>query len=196
MLLVKRSRTAQRRFVIHCRELSQTHNDSESNHVTVTEDQLLRNTQAAEVFRAAFYRNASGSISTNDLDEMMHMYKARPSLLLGAYQMSGAFLGAAAKLSPSKDVSNFIANVVQESTVQQFNDNIRDMNLSGVDNIDIKETIKYHRDLDIASNINSNTPNTNADNKGEGDSLFSTTASVALLISGGIQKFLRCSRDL
>jgi hypothetical protein len=31
--------------------------------------------------------------------------------------------------------------------VQQFNDSVRKMQLDGIENVDLKETLKFHRDL-------------------------------------------------
>lgn len=46
-----------------------------------------------------------------------------------------------------KFVSDTLSEAVDDATVQQFNDSVRTMQLDAIENVDVKETLKYHRDL-------------------------------------------------
>jgi type IV secretory pathway TrbF-like protein len=72
--------------------------------------------------------------------------------LLGAFQGLGVGLGLAARISP-KPISELVTRIIDDAASQQFNDAIRD--IQKIDpvlvNEDVKETLKYHRDLKASS---------------------------------------------
>ena len=107
----------------------------------------IRSAQATEIFRAEFYRarKSDVSISPRDLDEIVVDYKVRPSALVGVLEVVGYGFGTMARVVP-KSCADVITKVVEEATSQQFNDSIRDLSAQHVCE-DVKETIKYHRDL-------------------------------------------------
>ena len=121
----------------------------------------LRNAQASELFRSNYYqsKNSDSFISLNDLDQLIVQERVRPSILLDIYAITGQGLGLLSRLSP-KSCSNMITAIIDESTTQQFNDSIRSMQLNEVINYDIKETLKYHRDLTNNANASENTSST------------------------------------
>lgn len=67
-------------------------------------------------------------------------------MLVNVLEVAGLGLGLVSRFAPSS-IANQISESVDEATVQQFNDSIRDMQLNNVDNVDVKETLKYHREL-------------------------------------------------
>jgi demethoxyubiquinone hydroxylase (CLK1/Coq7/Cat5 family) len=85
-------------------------------------------------------------IPTEDLDQLVVREKVRPSLLLTALEVTGMGLGLVSRFAP-KVISTNISSAVDDAAVQQFNDSIRNMQLESVDNVDVKETLKYHREL-------------------------------------------------
>lgn len=139
---------------------------SSSSNITEEFHDCIRNAQATEIFRNTFL-SASGNketIGVSDLDELIIASRSRPSALLGLFQTTGFILGKTSKLLPS-ECSKLLVNVVNEASLQQFNDTIRNLhnisatmpeknseNISSInsDTIEeIKETIKYHRDIDL-----------------------------------------------
>jgi hypothetical protein len=110
--------------------------------------QQLRNAQSAELFRSGFYmvKDQSTVIPVEDLDQLIKTGNVRPSIFVGAYEVAGKSLGMLSRFAPPV-VAEMIAEAVDEATVQQFNDSVRKMQLDGIDNIDLKETLKFHRDL-------------------------------------------------
>lgn len=145
------------------RALFSTSKNSEELH------DCIRNAQATEIFRNTFL-SASGNKETvgiSDLDELVISNRSRPSALLGLFQTTGFILGKTSKILP-EHCSKLLVNVVNEASLQQFNDTIRNLhNISAAqaepdsspdsDVIEeIKETIKYHRDIDLGiENTNS-----------------------------------------
>jgi hypothetical protein len=115
-----------------------------------SQDELLRNAQASETFRSAFFDGikAQNRVSSEDIDDMMASNRARPSAILPAYQMLGLTLGLVARFAP-QDCRKLLEKSVHSATVQQFNDSIRNIQNEGNDSSaeDTKETLKYHRDL-------------------------------------------------
>jgi len=108
----------------------------------------VRNAQAAEVMRSSFYlaKDQLSFIPVEDLDQLVAAENVRPSLFIGAFEVAGAGLGVISRFTP-KVLSDVIAEAVDESAIQQFNDSVRDMQLDQIENVDLKETLKYHRDL-------------------------------------------------
>ena len=125
----------------------------------------LRNAQASEIFRSNYYqsKNSDSFIPVNDLDQLIVHERVRPSILLDIYAITGHGLGLISRFSP-KTCENMLTSIIDESTTQQFNDSIRSMQLHEVINYDIKETLKYHRDLN--SNGGSETSSSSNDNNG------------------------------
>ena len=111
-------------------------------------DSFVRNAQAAEIFRSSFFnsRNKETLIPVEDLDQLIVRENVRPSLLLAALEVTGTGLGVLSRFAP-QSISSEISAAVDDAAVQQFNDSIRDMQLGNVENIDVKETLKYHREL-------------------------------------------------
>ena len=113
----------------------------------------VRSAHCTEVFRSEFYkaRRSDVTISPRDLDEIIVDFKVRPSILVGMMEAAGYGLGTVARITPIS-CSTIITKIVEDAASQQFNDSIRD--LSTVDehddtNDDVKETLKYHRDLNV-----------------------------------------------
>lgn len=108
----------------------------------------IRNAQAAEIFRSSFYtsRNQETIIPLEDLDQLIVKDKVRPSIFVSALELTGLGLGLVSRFAP-QSVSQTISEAVDDAAVQQFNDSIRDMQLQNIDDIDVKETLKYHREL-------------------------------------------------
>ncbi len=111
-------------------------------------NQYVRNAQAAEIFRSSFYasKNRENSIPLEDLDQLVMRDNVRPSIFVNALELTGLGLGLVSRFAPEA-ISKGIAEAVEDAAVQQFNDNIRDMQLQNIDDIDVKETLKYHREL-------------------------------------------------
>jgi len=85
------------------------------------------------------------SVSTVDLDDLIHQNRVRPSLLVGVLDCAGRATGFATSFLPSAGIE-IVDRVVDECSVQEFNDGMRSVH--GVpQNEDIKETLKFHRDI-------------------------------------------------
>lgn len=116
----------------------------------------LRLAHASEIFRSNFYeaKNVSTSVSCLDLDQLIVSERARPSLLICPFEVAGKTLGFIAKYSPPS-VSDALLDVVDEATIQIYNDSIRDMqhleNGNNAGNNDVKEALKYHREIKASS---------------------------------------------
>jgi len=123
-------------------------NNSSTTSKSTFISEKLRNAQASEIFRYNYYQSKSSDsfITINDLDQLIVQERVRPSILIDIYAITGHGLGLLSRLSP-KSCGNTLTSIVDESTTQQFNDSIRSMQLHEVINYDIKETLKYHRDL-------------------------------------------------
>ena len=115
---------------------------------TKESNQYVRNAQAAEIFRSSFYasKNGENSIPVEDLDQLVVRDNVRPSIFVNALEFTGLGLGLVSRFVP-ESISKSIAEAVEDAAVQQFNDNIRDMQLRNIDDVDVKETLKYHREL-------------------------------------------------
>lgn len=148
-----------------------------SHQIPITE--ALRHAQASEMFRRSylFGQRAQNRVSVSDIDDLMIANRSRPSLLLGVLQFSGATLGMVSRVLP-KDCSNNLNQVVQEATIQQFNDIIRDLQHQS-DCEDTKETIKYHRDLE-ATDVTASQAKTNTTNETSGIDTVTIAATTAL----------------
>lgn len=111
---------------------------------------FIRSAHCTEIFRAEFYkaRKSDVTISPRDLDEIIVDFKVRPSILVGFMELAGSGLGTLARITP-QPCGSIITKVIEDAASQQFNDSIRD--LAAADehhaNDDVKETLKYHRDL-------------------------------------------------
>ena len=79
-----------------------------------------------------------------------------------------------------------LTKIIDDAASQQFNDSIREISLMGSEsNDDVKETIKYHRDL---------TPNTPLDlNESPATASFSETSFI---LSTGLSNMLNFTRTL
>ena len=112
----------------------------------------LRKAQAAEIFRSAFGRSQGrSSISVQDLDELVSARRVRPSLTVGAAEVSGMVLGTLSKYLPT-GVSGFVTSAVDEAVKVQFNDSIRELSVAPSEDSELKETLKYHRDFQVQDN--------------------------------------------
>jgi demethoxyubiquinone hydroxylase (CLK1/Coq7/Cat5 family) len=119
----------------------------------------IRKAQATEIFRSKLFyvSNSNTTISVNDLDDLIKLHKIRPSLLVGALEMTASTLGVAVRLSP-QPIRQSVLAAVQEASARHFNDSIRDIT-SSIDaqeneliTDEIKESLKYHRDADVIPN--------------------------------------------
>ena len=109
----------------------------------------LRKAQAAEVFRSAFGRSQGrSSISVLDLDELVAARRVRPSLSVGAAEVSGLVLGSLSRHLPA-GVSGFVTSAVDEAVKMQFNDSIRELSAAPSEDLELKEALKYHRDFQV-----------------------------------------------
>lgn len=152
--------------------LSSTCNDN------TTIAKTIRNAQATEIFRKNFYqmKNQESFIPLDDLDHLIVSEKIRPSLFINIFEFTGKSLGMITKYSPSI-VSNIIVHAIDESATQQFNDSIRNMQSTNDNsNIeinmkceDIKETLKFHRDLRNISQDSTNNNNPTMSNNNDND---------------------------
>lgn len=157
-------------------------------------DEPLRNAQASEAFRSAYFDSirASNRISSEDIDDMVAAYRVRPSLLLPIYHITGFALGTAARFSP-KACSDIVTKAVDNATVQQFNDSIRDSQLNSPVVEDAKETLKYHRDLETdASTLGHSTDKDRSANPTE----LPDINAVGVSVSTALYQFLKLSRGL
>lgn len=151
-------------------------------------DQYIRNAQAAEIFRSSFYKlkNSDSAIPTEDLDQLVVMEKSRPSALIGLTEFTGSCLGLVSRYIPAP-VGTIVQQAVDEATIQQFNDSIRSMQENQVDNVDIKETLKFHRDLSIMEDVepveNTYSSKTARTYAGRAKTLLSTTLYHALKVT-------------
>jgi len=141
----------------------------------------LRNAQASEIFRSNYYqsKNSDSFIPVNDLDQLIVQERVRPSILLDIYAITGHGLGLISRFSP-KTCETMLTSIIDESTTQQFNDSIRSMQSHEVINNDIKETLKYHRDLNSnggseTSNRSSRSSSSTNDNDGANASFSSSS---------------------
>ena len=143
---------------------------------------FIRNAQCTEIFRSNFYKASRAiiTITPGDLDDIIVSEKVRPSILLGCFETLGNGLGAVARFAPSQ-ISSVMTKVIDDAASQQFNDSIREISAIGSDsNDDVKETIKYHRDL---------TPNTPLDLSDSPS--FNETAFI---LSQGLSNVLKFTR--
>lgn len=112
--------------------------------------QHLRRAQAVELFRSNFLSGSHNGVSINvsDLDDMMRETRARPSLLLNGYGLLGTVLGRVSRVAPAS-CSATLSAIVNDVAEQSLNDSIRAMAMDGSTDAhsDIRETLKYHRDL-------------------------------------------------
>lgn len=112
--------------------------------------QHLRRAQAVELFRSNFLSGSHNGVSINvsDLDDMMRETRARPSLLLNGYGLLGTVLGSVSRVAPAS-CSATLSAIVNDVAEQSLNDSIRAMAMDGSTDAhsDIRETLKYHRDL-------------------------------------------------
>jgi len=106
----------------------------------------LRAAHAAEIFRSNFYeyRKDSTSISCLDLDQLIMSSRVRPSALVCPFEYAGRAFGTISRYSPTL-VSDAILGVVDEAAIQIYNDSIREM--QGLQSSDIKEALKFHREI-------------------------------------------------
>ena len=126
-------------------------NVSSSNNEVIAP--YVRSAHCTEVFRSEFYkaRRSDVTISPRDLDEIIVDFKVRPSILVGMMEVAGYGLGTMARITPVP-CSTIITKIVEDAASQQFNDSIRDLSAADAHddtNDDVKETIKYHRDLNV-----------------------------------------------
>lgn len=145
----------------------------------------VRSAHCTEVFRSEFYkaRRSDVTISPRDLDEIIVDFKVRPSILVGMMEVAGYGLGTVARITPLS-CSTIITKIVEDAASQQFNDSIRD--LSTADDYDnsndeVKETLKYHRDLNVK---HGNSASSDASiPKSASESVFAISAVLAATLS-------------
>merc|ERR1719240_909876 len=83
--------------------------------------------------------------------------RTRPSLLLPVLECGGKALGVLSNVIPTR-IARQMDESVNEGVVQCLNDSVRDeiamKSLTNDQNIDVRETLKFHRDLSQQVNIN------------------------------------------
>ena len=111
-------------------------------------DKYIRRAQSAEAFRSAYSAASknSVSISVSDIDDLVKENYVRPSPLINAFQFCGLALGSLARVMPSS-CTNIVTSIVDEAARTSLNNGLRE----GGDGMqgDIKETLKYHRDMKL-----------------------------------------------
>jgi demethoxyubiquinone hydroxylase (CLK1/Coq7/Cat5 family) len=152
-------------------------------------DSILRSTQATEIFRASFLDAAKSHIriTTTDLDELIIAQKCRPSALIGVFSLAGSIMGTAARFLPSP-YHNTVQQLINDVAMQQLNNNIRDLQAEESYQADLKETIKYHRDIELAEVTVKSADASNPENEGNVN-YKNTIVSAAL---GNVLKLSRC----
>jgi len=145
----------------------------------------IRKAQAAEIFRNSFSKYALSDvrISLSDIDELVRERFVRPSVLLNFYGFIGSTSGMAARLASrvaGPAAMAEIEKIVDEATLLQFNDSMREIQSfpEKYSDEEIKETLKFHRDLRLSTD------------QGKSDSSFK---SVSAAISGGFYQALKIS---
>eukprot|EP01041_Mallomonas_annulata_P002946 gene2946-5791_t len=147
----------------------------------------IRGAQAAECFRSTYSQSSNSSvrISSSDLDDIVCTRYVRPSILIGFWGTLGAVVGSISRFTP-RPVKNAIEKIVDDAVQEQLNDSIRKMQDEGLGgDIDVKETIKFHRDLSLSESTieTSSVP-----------SMFKSTAEGVLTLgSTGLKQLLGIS---
>lgn len=157
------------------------------------QDEPLRNAQASEIFRSAFFDGvrAENRVSSQDIDDMMASHRARPSLILPIYQVMGSTLGTVARFAPP-EYKQVLQNAVQSATVQQFNDSIRFIQTEGHGDVDTKETLKYHRDIETDPSQSSS----EQESANPSSDPFQNISGAKLTVSTALYHFLKLSRSI
>jgi Ubiquinone biosynthesis protein COQ7 len=169
----------------HSRRASTIRILSTSNESNTNLSSYIRSAHCTEVFRSTYYKASRAviTITPGDLDDIIVSEKVRPSILLGCFETLGSGLGTAARFAPTQFTSA-LTKIVDDAASQQFNDSIREISSMGSEaNDDVKETIKYHRDL---------APNTPLDLGESGNSKFDETTFV---LATGLSNILNLTRS-
>lgn len=148
--------------------------------------QAIRSAQAIELFRSSFYKSSKNSIniSISDLDQLILSEKVRPSLTIGVVETIGFLAGNLVRIIPANHVTSYTTKIIDEAITEQLNDSIR--RLQSSENIDVKETLKFHRDV--------STTNSNEFNHMNNDNLNSSkVTSTDIFISSSIRKIFSIS---
>ena len=108
----------------------------------------IRRAQAVEVLRSEFLlaSRAGMTMQVQDLDDVVRESRIRPSALLPVYGLVGSALGSLALAIP-QSYSSALTKVVHDVAEQSLNDSIRDLASVADCGDDVRETLKYHRDL-------------------------------------------------
>lgn len=157
---------------------------STSNDNNTCLSSYIRSAHCTEIFRSTYYKASRAviTITPGDLDDIIVSEKVRPSILLGCFETLGTGLGTAARFAPTQ-FTTALTKIVDDAASQQFNDSIREISSIGSEtNDDVKETIKYHRDL---------APNTPLDLSEAGNSKFDETTFI---LSTGLSNILNLTR--
>ena len=178
----------------------------------------LRRAHASEVFRSSFYeaKRSDVTVSCLDFDQLIVSERVRPSLLTTLFEISGKGLGLACRLIPSSACSELITESIDDATINHFNDIIRDIKAIENEEVeseenststagdrrerkreryesleDMKETIKYHRN--IRSSVSAH-----SDSSGSvgSDDIFSNLGSPKMVLSSGIYNVLNVTSKL
>jgi demethoxyubiquinone hydroxylase (CLK1/Coq7/Cat5 family) len=136
------------------------------------------------------------SITPSDLDDIVITERVRPSLLIGAFQGLGRGLGLIARFSP-KPCTDFVTKIVDEAASQQFNDAIRDIQgIADSTNDDVKETLKYHRDLKASNESSLNASIGNNQGETEQQPFGNEMKQVNFVLSTTLSSALNVTRSL
>ena len=133
----------------------------------------IRLAQASEIFRSSYFRSNSDkvNISIDDIDELIVTRRVRPSILICALEISAGGLGTISRVLPRVITEN-LDHAVNDAVLQQLNDCIRTTRTH--DSIDLKETLKYHRDLKI---IDEKSPT------GKSESIYRFNVTTAVILN-------------
>ena len=163
------------RSALRARDMSSSNVDNLSSYI--------RSAHCTEIFRSTYYKASKAiiTITPGDLDDIIVSEKVRPSVLLGCFENFGSALGTVARFAPTH-ISSVLTKVVDDAAQQQFNDSIREISAMGSESHDdVKETIKYHRDL---------TPNTPL------DTAATSFNETAFILATGLSNILNFTRSI
>ena len=154
----------------------------------------IRSAQAVEIFRSSFYKqsNSDVQISLTDLDQIITSERVRPSYLVNCYATFGNITGKVSRFLP-QETAKVLHQIVDDATTQQLNDSIRNLQAN---NIDVKETLKYHRDIHTTEESRSDNNNSSTNTKTDTSSMSSKLLESKNLLSTGLYQILKFSESI
>lgn len=156
----------------------------------------LRIAQTTENFRSCYYKasNASLNLSLSDIDQLIITERVRPSILIEIYSKLGQITGNLNKFNFSSEMKQIIDESVDDACIQLLNDSVRELNHE--QDVDIKETLKFHRDLRNSSdcrNIHEEGDENKKNNKNDKTFCSNLPIYSKTLLTTGLYQFLKVS---